>query len=236
VQIDSVEGQGKDASGYAPPVAIRFARGMVTTGGGMASNPQAAPIRVLTKAYSGWSERAIPGQLAFPSATMLTEGELGNQTVPLLPYGAFWVEVTNRGEHAFVLDPKRMRLHSSDPKLGAVLDAGAIEGRYQIMLGSFPPIDSTQLAERDDLRVLRRAVRLEPGTSWKGYVVFDAGSYTADEYEAFLAQSGGVTLEISDGGHAIALAHFDAHAETVDAICPAHARTPSLARCGLSAR
>jgi hypothetical protein len=236
VQFDSVNGQGADASGYAPPVAIRLAREVVTTPGGWASTSAAAPTRVLTRAYSGWSERAIPGQLAFSSTTLLVAGSLGDQTVPLLPYGAFWIEVTNRGEHDFVLDPKRMRLRSSDPKLGAVLDAGAIEGRYQIMLGSLPPIDPTQLAERDDLRVLRRAVRLAAGASWKGYVVFDAGSYTADEYIAFLAQSGGVTLELSDGGRAVALAHFDTHTETVDATCPGTARTPSVARCGLSSR
>jgi hypothetical protein len=115
----------------------------------------------------------------------------------------------------------------------AVSDAGALEGRYQLVLLDLPRLDGEQLAARDELPVLRRAVRLALGASWKGYVVFDTGSYTADEYNAFLGQSNGVTLELSDGRRELGAAHFDVRAETVDAICPAGTRTPSFDRCGL---
>ena len=227
VQLDSVEGPGLDAEGNALFVGIRMLRGSMNT------TSDAAGSVVRGKPGRRGGSRGIGDQMPFPVANELLGPALGNQTIPLLPYGAFWIEVTNRGDRAIVVDPKPMHLRYDGQTRSALPDSGALEGRYQLVLLDLPPIGSEEREAHHALPILRRRVTLPPGGSWRGYVVFDTGSYTADEYNDFLAQSGGITLELSDGSLGLAAAHFEARRDALAALCPAGTRKPSFDRCGI---
>ncbi len=56
------------------------------------------------------------------------------RTVPLLPYGAFFVQIGNHSDHPLTIDPTRLRLLANGQEVKPLPDSGAQEGRYTRIL------------------------------------------------------------------------------------------------------
>jgi hypothetical protein len=160
------------------------------------------------------------------------------RTVPLLPYGAFWVEVTNHGEHAIAVGPKQLRLRDGSSTSRSLADRGSIQGRYDLVLRGVAVhgfgdmvANAEQNRARDALPMFDHAVTLAPGDVFSGYVVFDTKSYTADEYNEFLAHAGALTVELTDATTTLASVAFQSQRRSLPAFCLPGTQHPSFARC-----
>jgi hypothetical protein len=241
VQLGSEYGVGRDAAHRLLPVAMQLE--LVPTG----------PFRALpwwsdTQPFlhsADYERSGASASLAernsdelVPVADESGPRVFAARTVPLLPYGAFWVEVTNHSDHAITVGPKQLRLRDGSQTRSPLADRGSIQGRYDLVLrgvavhgfGDMVASDD-QARARDALPMFDHPVTIQPGAVFSGYVVFDTKSYTADEYNAFLAHAGQLTLELTDAATTLASVAFQGQSKSLPALCLPGTAHPSFARC-----
>ena len=165
-------------------------------------------------------------------------------TIPLMPYGTFWIEVTNHTSAPISLDGRHLALEIGGRRMPALADRGEISGRWNLTLRALwhirlsdPYIDPALLNVQVMLPRLDKPVQLQPGATWKGFVAFDIGNrYTADEYNQLLTEAGGATVELDAGSDAKASVVFKAEPKPFAAVCLPGTKVPSYVRCEVLAQ
>jgi hypothetical protein len=161
------------------------------------------------------------------------------RTVPLLPYGSFFVQIGNHSDHGLTIDPTRIHLIAGGKEVKPLVDSGAQEGRLHRIVEDLglegrhlgrPNTRGLELLVRA-LRRLDKTVTIEPGSTYEGYVIFDTNSFNADEYSAFLQKVGSLELQLTDGSQTLASVQFTTKTEGLHSICLPGTKQPSFERC-----
>ncbi len=244
VQLGSEYGVGRDAAHRLLPVSMQLE--LVPTDP-FRPLPWWSSTQPLMHTTNTAASRLADGRPRLPHGPAGDESGprvFNARTVPLLPYGAFWVEVTNHGDHAITVGPKQLRLRDGGTTRRSLADRGSIQGRYDLVLRGVRVhgfgdmvANEEQTRARDALPMFDHAVTLAPGEAFSGYVVFDTKSYTADEYNAFLAHASGLTLELTDATTTLlASVAFQSQSKSLPALCLPGTQHPSFARCEVATR
>lgn len=160
------------------------------------------------------------------------------RTIPLVPFAGFWVGIGNQSDAEVVIASRDLVLVAGGKRFPVIADPGALYGRFRrtvVALGSqrlgqpllYTAVDGLQRS----LPFLGGEVRLAPRGQWQGYVVFDVGAFTADEYDAFLRDAGAITVSLTAPGSAPSTVSFSSERRDLSTVCLPRTPTPSFARC-----
>jgi hypothetical protein len=216
-QLGSFNGVMKDKSGEVLPVSVRV--------------PQTGVPGTRT-IISPTEEPSLAGTDLYP--------QFNYRTVPLLPYGSFFVQIGNHSNNAFTIDPTRVHLIAGGKQIKPLVDSGSQEGRYGRIVEAIgqegrhlgtPRMSMSVGNLQRELRRLDKTVTIEPGQSYEAYVIFDTNSFNADEYNAFLQRAGSLELQLTDGSQTIASVHFATKAASLHSVCLPGTKQPSFERC-----
>jgi len=159
------------------------------------------------------------------------------RTVPTLPYGSFWIEITNGSRRALFLSPAaltlvlgRRRFHAVTREEDAVkLCAATLSAFPRGRLGT-PWIDVELETMHDTLPLFDKELEIAPGDTWRGFALFEIGAYTADAYDGALAHDAAELVLTVDGTPA-ARVRFRVVSAKLPALCLPGTNRPSAARC-----
>jgi hypothetical protein len=246
VQLGSEYGVGRDAAHRLLPVSMQLELVPTSPFGALPWWSDSQPLLHTGEYDHGGATATLTARSSdeiVPAGDESGPRVFNARTVPLLPYGSFWVEVTNHGDHAITVGPKQLRLRDGGTTRRSLADRGSIQGRYDLVLRGVRVhgfgdmvANEEQTRARDALPMFDHAVTLAPGEAFSGYVVFDTKSYTADEYNEFLAHAGALTLELTDATTTLASVAFQSQSKSLPALCLPGTQHPSFARCEVASR
>jgi hypothetical protein len=157
--------------------------------------------------------------------------------VPLVPYAGFWVTIGNTSATALTVAPKALTLVSDDASYQPISDSGALYGRFLADVNAArmrygrPTLDWSFMGEWRELPFMKGNVTIPAHGQWSGYIVFDVGAYTADEYDAFLRRAGNLTVSLTPAQAAPLSIAFSTKQRELPVVCASGIERATFAAC-----
>jgi hypothetical protein len=217
VQLAAFGGVERNAQGQLLPLNIRVPQAGVPTTHTIVA-PSETPSLVGTDLYPQFNLR----------------------TIPLLPYGSFWVELGNSSDQPITIEPTQIHLVAGGKELKPLVDSGAQEGRFSRTIQAIsqeahrtgrPAFSNSAGDLHRALTRFEKPVTIPAHGSYKGFVLFDTNCLNADEYNAFLQKAGALTLELRDREKTLASVSFTATQKPLGSVCLPGTKAPSFALC-----
>ena len=177
----------------------------------LADAPTLAPATA-TSSQGGVGVEVSPVQVGQLTAPSDADRHGAVATIPLLPYGSFFVSLKNDTSAPITVQPAQLSLVVSGKAMKPLTERAKLDARWKgdafddseyALRGRLVVGDQASGLHRA-LQVLTSKVVVAPHGTWSGFVIFDVGRRSAEAWTKLLTKAHEVRIELALPGSRVA--------------------------------